>query len=510
MKRYAQAVFIATIVVAVLAIAIVYINSLKSATNEGEPVRYRSFEASQAPGTQAASASQGGQDVLGQPKLSSAIPLEEGETLLDLYSFNLDFDDEEEQVLVTRRAQDASGAMRLVVADYIPPTRRWSRSWEGITSATQVKTFQVSAVDLIGDHNLNLVCTGMNNLGEQTMTVFWRGETGDGRQGPRFSKIFEDAGNTVLVEAAERSESYKMGQTNADSWPILVWKPDAESENFTDQVKESWAWNFSERRYVIMLSERIAGSSIARKLAESILDGTSETFEQWLEGIWFQEGTDPLSPDALFLTFEPRSRTVLFSRASIIELYSWESSSPTRMGLYLATRNRSVGNLRRLMDVELETSDSIRVRVFQDLRIKADITDRWDGRYRKLSPEAAKAFRLRPSAAHSESTNLDGTWLGPSGEQFVVTGSRYQLFTKDGTEHGGLAAYTLADSTLLDMRAVTLNGQPSKAMRSYFLAMRQEGEDKESSTTVMELSPARVGIEGAMPADGQKLTLRRE
>lgn len=503
MKRYAHTLFIASIVAVLVAIAAVYIGSIRSPRDEGEPVRYRSYEAGQAPearvGTEAEAPS--------QPKLSSAIALEDGETLLDLYSFNVDFDDEEEQVLVTRRAADSSGAMRVVVADYAPAARRWSRAWEGLSSATQVKTFQVSAVDLIGDHNLNLVCTGMNNLGEQTMTVFWRGDTGDGRQGPRFSKVFEEAGNTVLVEAGERSESYKMGQTNADSWPIVVWKPDAESDNFTDQVKETWTWNFSERLYVLSQSERIAGASIARKLAESILDGSAETFENWLEGIWFQEGTDPLSEDALFLTFEPRERSVLFSRASIIELYTWENSSPTRMGLYLSTRNRSVGNLRRLMDVELETSDSIRVRVFQDLKIKADISDRWDGRYRKLSPEAAKAFRTQPSAAASSDVALDGLYAGTGGERLSISGSRYQFETAEGLEAGGLAVYTLGGSTLLDLRAISLNGQPSSRRRSFFLSISRNSDDREAETVILSLSPARVGIEGAVAGDGPSYLL---
>lgn len=505
MKRYTQRAFIATVALVTAVIVYFYVSSrLGGARNAGEPVRYRSFQAG---GLQPAETS--ADAAAKAEKLSSAVPLEPDETLLDLYNFNIDYDDEEEQVLVTRRAGDHTGSIRVVLADYSQSSRRWNRSWEGITLSTQVKTFQASALDLLGDHNLELVCTGMNEKNEQTMTIFWRNGSDDAWQGPRFSKIFEQVADAVLIEATDRSESYKMGQTNADSWPISVWRPNLESTNILDQVKETWTWSFSEKLYAKTAEEKIPGASIAKKIADGILDGKADTFERWLEGIWYKEGTDPLSSGAQFLTFQPRDGTVFFSGGGVLENFKWESSSPTRVGIYISCRNQSVSNLRRLLDVELETSESIDVRVFQDLRIKADVSGRWDGRYRRLSREAAKAFRTAPSGAVVSSLDLNGLYAGSGGEKLSFSGSGYSMETSEGREEGGFAVYTLGGKTLLDLRALRFGGQPSSRRRSWILAMSTRSEDGGLPVTVLTLSPARVGIDGAVALEAAPLTLER-
>ncbi len=503
MKRYTHGPFIAAVAITLALAAYFFLSSrTPGAGGAGEPVRYRSFEAGSLPA---------GEDEpeAKAPRLSSAIPLEPDETLLDLYSLNMDFDDEEEQILVTRRSGDASGAIRVVLADYSPSSRRWTRAWEGQTLSTQVKTFQVSGVDLIGDHNFDIVCTGMNADNEQTMTVFWKSDPDDGRSGLRFIKVFEQSADAVLVEDGERSESYKMGQTNAESWPITVWRPDPDSSNFLDQIKETWTWSFTAKAYLMTDRERIPGASIAKKLADSILDGKADTFERWLEGIWYQEGLDPLAPGTLFLTFQPRDGTVLFSSEGVVENFRWESSSPTRMGIYVSCRNQSVSNLRRLLDVELETAESIDVRVFQDLRMKADVSGRWDGRYRRLSPEAAKAFRKVPSAASVSGLSLDGLFLAPGGEELRFDGSLYTMKSAEGLEEGSFAVYTLAGKTLLDMRAIKAGDQPSSRRRSWFLSLSVRSEDGGTPVTVLSLAPARVGMDGAERLESAPLVLEK-
>lgn len=497
MRRNTHIFFLLAVLVVLAVSAFVYYSNRKSVKNTSEPVSYLSFEAGWADSGGLDSASLSMQDNREQNRLSSNITLEADETLLDLYSYNLDYDDDEEQVLVTRRASDESGALRIVVADYSPTARRWYRAWEGVTAISQIKTLQVTAIDLIGDHNINLICTGMNKLGEQSMTVFWKTDSNDNRQpGPGFMKIFEDSGNSITIESDERSESYKMGQTNAESWAIIVHKPDPFSDNFLDQIKETWAWDFAEKHYLLVNNEQIPGASIARKLTDSILDGSAETFENWLEGIWFQEGIDPLSPDALFITFEPRGRAVLFSRNQITETYNWETSNSTRMGLYISSTNRSVSNLRRYVELELESADSIKLRVFQAIKIKADTTDRWDGTYRKLSAEAAKVFRKQPSqawlSAPSAESLASGLYIGQKAERLYLNNQKYEYTSQEGTETGGWAVYSILDNTFLDLRAITIDGISATRRRSFMIL---PGDDESRSIRLREVNIRFDGFE---------------
>ena len=107
-------------------------------------------------------------------RAASEIPPAANEILMDVYSFNLDSDLEDEQVLAVRRTDDPSGLLRLVVADYLPASRAWVRAWEGSTAVTKVQTLQVLVKDVVGDHIPNIISVGMNERGEQAVSIFWR------------------------------------------------------------------------------------------------------------------------------------------------------------------------------------------------------------------------------------------------------------------------------------------------------------------------------------------------
>ncbi len=504
MKRITHTLFTAA-VASTLAASAYFFFSSRGASRADEPIRSRQVDAGAATGAAAPEAA-----TEAEVKQTSAIPLEPNETLLELYSFNLDFDDEEEQILVVRESDDPSGRVKVILADYSPFTKRWTRAWKGTTLVTKVKTVQVSVNDLIGDHNLNIICTGMNDANEQTMTVYWKAEGLDGRHGDAFIPIFEQAGAAVLIESTDRPDSYKLGQSNAESWPISVWKADTGSGNYLDQIREQWVWDFTEKAYVSRSTERIPGASIARKMAEAILDGNPETFKGFLDGTWYKESIDPLSPAALFITFQSRDETLLFSGDGLTEVYGWENSNPTRYGLYVASRNQAVRNLRRLMDIELAEADAINVRVFQDYRIKADISGRWDGRYRRLGRELAKSFRRAPAMAGASALTLSGSFGADDGSTIAFEGSGYRLSTRAGEERGTFALFELGSRNILELRPLpdgTLDarGAPTVARRTYIASIDERRAKDGKAAGQLTLQEASIGILGAEPSQAQPL-----
>jgi hypothetical protein len=504
MKRYTHSIFLIAVVLALATLLFFLIESrVKVAATGNEPVRYRAVNAGDG-----LLASDPVNQTQRAERLASAIPLESNETLLDLYSFNLDTDDEEEQILVVRRSDDPEGLIRIVVADYSPQSRRWSRIWDGATLATKIKTFQITVGDLLGNHGVNIICTGMNDTNEQTMTVFRR-VAPEGDQRLRFEPIFQGRGDAVLINSSDRADSYKLGQSNAESWSISIWRADPSAGNYLDQIKETWKWSSSDSTYLSSSSERIPGASIARRIAESLLDGTTDTFEQFLDGIWYKQSTDPLSENALFVTFQPRDGAVLFSAQGIVEIYEWENSNSTRYGLYIACRNQSVRNLRRLMDVELVSTDTINLRVFQDLRIKADIAAKWDGRYRKLGQEMAKAFRLPPAKAIHTRPELDGLYIAEDGMELRFTGSTYTLKTDSILETGGFAVFVISGQTILDLRALQAGDAAANTRRSWTISLANQGSTSNQQSSILTLSPVRIGVTGPEPLEGPRLVLER-
>jgi hypothetical protein len=502
MKRYTQPLFFFAVLAAMAAIAFFFF-SAQGNGSVGEPIKFKALEAGTPTGAPETPSSTGN-----TVKVTAAIPLNPNETLLDLYSYNLDYDDEEEQVLVVRLSDDPQGTIHIVVADYSPVTKRWTRTWQGNTLITKVKTLQISVNDLIGDHNLNIVCSGMNDNNEQTMTIYWKTPDKEQRQELSFARVFEQAGSAVRIEETERPESYKLGQSNADSWPISVFRADTSSRNYLDQIRELWKWSFADKAYVLSSTDKIAGASIASKMAERILDGNTDTFKAFLEGTWYKETNDPLSADALFITFQSRDNSLLFSGTGLVEIYEWENSNPTRYGMYVASRNQSVQNLRRLMDIELASTDSITVRVFQDYRIKADISGTWDGRYRRLSAELAKSFRRAPSMANSVTRQLEGDYTADDGSKLSLTSTGYRLASAALVETGSYTVYTLDGKTILDMRSAGEAGKPGQR-RSWIISSQTTVQPGATSHQTIVLQSAHIGIQGVMIDQVQPVTWTR-
>lgn len=437
-------------------------------------------------------------------RTASEIPTASNEILLDVYSFNLDSDQEDEQVLVIRRTDDPSGFLRLIVADYLPANRAWVRAWEGSTAVTKVQTLQILVKDVVGDHIPNIIAVGMNDRGEQGVSIFWRTPPARENRSPLFyTKICEVSGDSVTIEETERPESYKLGQTNAETWPVTVYHRDPESENYLDQIRETWEWNFTRKAYERVLIERIPGAQIERQLVTRILDGTVETFQRYLEGIWYRASADPRTPGSQFVIFDTREKTLSFFRENVMEPYLWEDSHSTRYGIFIGSRSSAVKTLRRLIDVELTGHETISLRIFQDIRLKADVTEQWNGSYRKMNSEMASTFRKENPVIRPRQAALAGEYRGLDGSVLSFEEPRF-ILTRDGrSEAGGFSVFTLKGAEILEMKYLTETGIVGKRV-SYRLDRSQRRENGQA-LEILNLTPVRVAIDGIEFVEGSPL-----
>ena len=440
---------------------------------------------------------------------SSEISPADNEILLDVYSFNLDSDQEDEQILVVRRTDDPSGLLRLVVADYVLSIRGWVRAWEGSTAITKIRTLQIVAKDVVGDHIPNIIAMGMNDRGEQSVSIFWRTPALQEARSPLYySKICEVSGDSVTIEETERPESYKLGQTNAETWPVTVYHRDPESENYLDQIREIWEWNFNKKIYERVLQERIPGAQIEKRIVTEILDGTVETFEKFLDGIWYKASSDPQSPSAQFVIFDPLERSLSFYRENVMESYRWEDSHPTRYGIFIGSRSTAVKTLRRLIDVELTGRDTISMRIFQDIRLKADVTEQWNGPYRKMNAELAASLRKESPVSAKVASPLSGDFKGHDGSTLSFSAPRFAL-TRDGkTESGGFSVFSLKGVEVLEMKFLLETGIVGR--RASYRVDRSSRKENGKEIEVLTLIPIRVAIDGIEFIEGSPIVYERE
>ena len=95
-------------------------------------------------------------------ELTPKVPLDEREKLIKVINTNLDLDTNDEQILVLRQKEDPQGVLKIAVIDYDPVRTTYSRTWESLTNATNLRLLEISLTDVVGDHNLEIVCRGMN------------------------------------------------------------------------------------------------------------------------------------------------------------------------------------------------------------------------------------------------------------------------------------------------------------------------------------------------------------
>jgi hypothetical protein len=489
MKRIVQIVFLIASALALVLAVYFLMQGRSGAAAAARPVATRQVQ----PETGAPTGSAGAPAPESQTSVNH-IPAMPNEVILNVASFNVDQEEGEEQILTVRKTDRADGRLSIVVADYLESKKSWVRSWEGDTLSTKLTTFSIQAKDLIGDHNLDIVCTGMDDEGDQTITAF--------RRSPgslAYSGILSLAADAIVIGDADRSESYQLGQTNGESWPVFAYTRDKDSQNLLDQVKDKYAWDGRKGMYLKTGSDRIPGAQVERDTISKILTGSEKDFETFLQGVWYEAGKAPFDPGTRLIHFDKASGSISFFRTEAQEVFSWTESHATRYGLYVRCQNDSVQDLVRLMDIELTGSDLVSIRVFEDLQMKMDPEDRWDGSFRRM-PRDMPAARGTDAAGiiaglSKPALKLEGPYRARGGIELNFAAPRYSLKSAAApSESGSFELYGLGGDTALDLIAMRSDGLP--AARKTYKASFTETRVGKDLVRALRLSPAKAAIDG--------------
>ncbi|MDP3178887.1 MAG: pallilysin-related adhesin, partial [Spirochaetaceae bacterium] len=300
--------------------------------------------------------------------------------------------------------------------------------------------------------------------------------------------------DAVAVEETERSEGYHLGQTDGASWNILAYRRDKDSPNILDQVKETWSWDKKQGIYVKVSETDIPGAQVERDIVSKILTGSEKDFEGFLQGVWLESGKAPSDQSARILVFDRPAAAITFYTGEAQELFTWLKSDPTRYGLYARCKNVTVESLIRLMDIELTGADAIAVRIFEDLQMKVDPENRWDGSYRKLEQGSAETQARQGSGRGSPAFKLEGPYKAADGSEITFVQPSYKLKRGDSTERGSFGIYKLGADTVLDLAAMKDDG--FAGVRKTYRATYIETKSGKDIVRRLVLAPARAAING--------------
>jgi len=436
---------------------------------------------------------------------SPKINLHEGENLIQGITQNIDIDSNEEQLLVTKNQKNDTPNIMVSIVDYDTVRNTNIRSWSTYTKATNIRSFSLSLQDLLGDHNLEIVCFGINDDQEQTLNIY-RKVTSSDKLGLQFEEIFSIAvDGTIEIQKSERSQAYRLGQKDGISFPIVTQRSDPESENMMDLVKTTYYWQYQKNKYIPVKTEKIPGEKIEGKKLKKLFAGTKQDFEQFLAGPWYRsESGNSNSAEQKaeeIIYFSPENEAITFYKNNIQELYVWSTSNPTiYKGLYIYAHNKALPLQRKWIAVYVKAIDSI------ELVIRGN--DEWSGVYRRLPEELQeKMIQAQFSEVSCYPGQAEGLYKSDRSIEIEFDYPSFTMETQEGKKSGGYTFFKLDSSSYLQLEIIKPNGLIQE-IRTYQAEYNKTEQDTRIIRT-LKLTPCKLSVDDTKLYSEESITLRQ-
>jgi len=411
-----------------------------------------------------------------EENLSLKMSLEDNETVIAVLNRQSETHQMEEQFVIYR-ADSAAASVFLTFLGYDLVQRGYRRMWSTPIAATRNETISIFSQDLIGDRNSCIIVTGMNANNEQTMTIFRHNQ--DQAADREYSKIAElQIAGSIVIQEAGRSLAYQQGITRGQSHTLASYGHDSASLNMLDQIETIYAFNTLTEKYEQINVSRIPGSQIEQRRLRELLSGAPGVFEEFINDLWYYVTPQGTIDTMQYLYFNPAGREIIFYGDEAQQVFRWQTSNPTRFGLFIRSQNISISTLLRSIDIELESLDSIKLRVIEDVRLRITANTTWDGSYRRAGTANFKetVSQLQPTI----NAAFDSSW---GRIQFNSSGE-YTITSNTNIRKGRYVFYQVDNNDLLELRGENETTENRMVYRI------------ESAAGLMILSRVRVGTNG--------------
>ena len=419
---------------------------------------------------------------------TTLIALQPNEILLNIIATDINGDTLDDQIISVKRSGVAS--VILITGIYNSDKAEYQRVSEIETGVTQANTFSFSITDLIGDHSNVLVFTGMNNSGESILKAYKPSSFLRFKFNYDLIADLKTDGN-IFIQQSDRSDAYSMFKTQGESFPIWVYSSDtSRSTESLDQIQTMWNWSFAEKKYVIVSETRVSGKKIAANELNRILDGTAETFENFLSGLWYK--TPSSGNNLRYIFFNTEDKEIILSFDTTQELYGWTASSLTKNGIHITSMSKSINNLIRQFNITLNGLDEIKLRVNDDVKMYIKEETLWDGTYRKISLKAGSYKQQTDYRLLNKIESESQIWTTPDNMSVTIKKSQFFIANDEKNSSGIITETVINNETLLEFR--TLKGE---AMLNGHYKSELEMTDTEDSTKeTLLLYPVNISIKG--------------
>jgi hypothetical protein len=443
--------------------------------------------------------------------LRPRIVVDPGDSVLQVVNANLDQTPYGKQVIAVKRTGEVDSPIRIIVADADPARGTYYyQSWESPTNATDARVFSLSVKDLVGDHVMEIVASGMNSAGKLTLDVFRPVSVAPGKE-LTYKPICQLVADEISIEEADRAESYSTDPKPGPSFPVVAYLRDPDSQNVMDLVRIRFAWNPAEARYVPGPPEKIPGEKVQQTQLETLYNSSGEdVFEQFIAGSWvqLQPAKDGKGPDTFvsIINFDPRGRKIAFSSGNTQEVYLWRESHRTIYNSLLA-----LGENETVLEIHLASRFTITVDSVNSLIVTIGGRDSEESRtvrYTKVTDDIQARLIGRPDAQIVMAPlTLSGTFVGNDGFSLDFDGSRLTWTGNGQRRAGSFVLFSFGARALLTMRVIGPRGTADQI--SSWLVDFHERKDSLHVVRTLGLSPVLLTVKGYEEAKGDTLLLEQ-
>ena len=423
------------------------------------------------------------------------IALSGEENLVATLSSDFNGDGYDDQIVAVKRS--FSPYIILIVALYDSQTQTYERKGEIGTDITQARTFSFTSTDITGEHKNALLYQGYVDSGSTVLKAYFITTRQNGALALQEIANFE-ADGTIFIQKTDRFESYEMANAKGKSYPIWVYLSDPQHTG--DQIQRQYDWNANSGRYTLVKELRVSGSRIEAEELQRIMRGNTDTFGEFLSGMWYKTTVEGEAMRYLF--FDYTNREIIFLEDETESVYSWVNSSLRPSGIYITSVNSDIGSLERRFDITLRASDSFSLRLQDDVRMPISENTRWDGQYKKMKfLQEFKKPSKKKETDFIKQLEANPLWYTEDGRSVVFADGKYTVIGSDGADSGSYALVLSGDKNIVQFRAVSDFATFSGMYRLELVDSAVFGEKD------VKFLPVSLNLDGIMDADGKSVLL---
>ena len=372
-------------------------------------------------------------------------------SIIYINNINLDFDPEEEQVIVVVDRNKQS--LKIMVLDFDSVRNKYILTWETEKTNVNYRTISISYMDVVGDHGFEIIFNAVSLDGKQTMSIYRKTHSPHGGINLYYGPIFDiEVNGKIEIQRQQRSQAYILGQRNGVSFPIITLENvTTENEQQDNVIKTSYMWSFQTNVYVNAFSETISARVIEEQRIREIGFDSIESFKDFLEGQWYNvESNDSI------IRFHGMNNEIVFFSPNLMEVLRWSNAAYSRPNrtIDINARNEQIHFIR----------NRVAIRVMNMNRIRVDVTDRdnsknishpMDGDYIRLSNN------ILPStypARQNDKLNiiLSGEFFGEN-DSIVFDNHNFLLNSGNNIRSGIFSIYNFNNDDILELRFIDEN-----------------------------------------------------